>query len=174
MRRFKGWIMYQVGDKVVYPNHGVGRIESINEYSVGGQNIRFYTVLILTSRSTVKVPASNAKAVGLRELIDKSDIEEVFAYLRGPEVLRYDDWKERFKQNSDQMRTGKILDMAAVLKNLYFVSLEKPLSFREKRMYERSMQLIASEISEVRKTPTLEVHESLLSTLAKAEKIINK
>lgn len=162
--------MFKVGDKVVYPNHGVGRIESINEYEVSGQVIKFYTVLILSSKSTVKVPASNAEAVGLRDLIGKEEIEAVFAYLRGPEHVEYSDWKARFKENSDLMRTGKILDMAAVLKNLHFVSLEKPLSFREKRMYERSMNLIASEMAEVRKTATLEMQESLLNSLSKAEK----
>ena len=120
----------------------------------------------------MKVPANNADTVGLRDLIDKNDIETVFAYLRGPELLEYGDWKERFKENSDLMRTGKMLDMAAVLKNLHFVSLEKPLSFREKRMYERAVNLIASEIAEVRKTPTLEIQETLNHVLAKAEEKI--
>lgn len=161
--------MFQVGERVVYPNHGVGEIEEENVFNFGGENVRFFTVRIVTSKSSVKVPANNAEAVGLRHLCTKEEIEGVFAYLRGPHVVRYDDWKERFKQNSDLMRTGKLTDMATVLKNLYLVSQVKPLSFREKRMYERAIQLITSEIAEVRKIPTHEVHESFEKIFANNE-----
>lgn len=161
--------MFQVGDKVVYPNHGVGLIESINEFVIGGEATRFYTVQIVSSKSTVKVPAGNAEAVGLRDLVAKKEIDSVLAFLRGPELTVYADWKERFKQNSDLMRTGKMLDMAVALKSLYFVAREKPLSYREKRMYERSMFLIASEIAEVRKRTTTKVEESLLRALDSAK-----
>jgi CarD family transcriptional regulator len=157
--------MFQVGDKVVYPNHGVGLIKNVSEFVVAGQQVRFFEVLIINSKSTVKVPAGNAASVGLRKLLNKEEIEGVFAYMRSEELNVFDDWKERFKVNSDLMRTGKIDDMASVLKNLYFVSLNKPLSFREKRMYERSLQLISSEIAEVRKRPLRDVEESLLNAL---------
>lgn len=157
--------MFQVGSKVVYPNHGVGIIREVKEFEVGGHVAKFFEVYILSSKSTVKVPAGNAEAVGLRNLLTKEEIEGVFAYLRGDEQIEYDDWKERFKLNSDLMRTGKINDMAKVLKNLHFVSMVKPLSFREKRMYERSLQLIASEMAEVRKVGVREMEESLVNVL---------
>lgn len=157
--------MFDVGDKVVYPNHGVGLIRNVSEFVVAGESVRFFEVYILSSKSTVKVPAGNAESVGLRKLLSKEEVEGVFAYLRGEELLEYGDWKERFKLNSDHMRTGKIDDMNKVLKNLYFVSLKKPLSFREKRMYERAIQLIAAEIAEVRKRTLREVEESLLHAL---------
>jgi len=157
--------MFQLGDKVVYPNHGIGVIENISEFEVAGEKIAFFTVRILSSNSTVKVPATNADAVGLRHLITRKDIEDVYSYLRGGELARYDDWKDRFKLNSDLMRTGKMLDMAVVLKSLYYVSLEKPLSFREKRMYDRALELIASEIAEVRKTTPRETEERILKII---------
>ncbi len=120
---------------------------------------------ILASKSTIKVPAGNAESVGLRKLLDKEQIEEIFSYLRNDTALQYDDWKDRFKQNSDLMRTGKVMDMTSVLKNLHFVSMKKPLSFREKRMYERSIQLISNEISEVRKQSIRAIEENLLNAL---------
>ncbi len=160
--------MFQVGDKVVYPNHGIGLIDAMNEFEVAGEKIRFFNVHILSSNSTVKVPANNADAVGLRELVKKKDIKDVYAYLRGPDLARYDDWKERFKVNSDLMRTGKMHEMAVVLKSLHFVSLEKPLSFREKRMHERATSLIATEIAEVRNTSPLEIEKKLLKSLDEA------
>jgi CarD family transcriptional regulator len=164
--------MFEVGHKVVYPNHGVGLINAVNEFEVAGEKVRFFNVLILSSNSTVKVPANNADAVGLRELVDRKVIKEVYAYLRGPELARYDDWKERFKVNSDLMRTGKMLDMVVVLKSLYFVSLEKPLSFREKRMYERALSLVTMELAEVRNASTQEVEKKLLKSLGEAKEKI--
>ena len=157
--------MFEVGDKVVYPNHGVGIIREVKEFEVGGQTARFFEVYITSSKSTVKVPANNAESVGLRKLLTKEDIENVFTYLRGKEVLDYEDWKERFKLNSDLMRTGRIDDMAKVLKNLHFVSVRKPLSFREKRMHERATSLIATEIAEVRKSSVRDVEEMMLNSL---------
>jgi CarD family transcriptional regulator len=157
--------MFQVGDKVVYPNHGIGLVRDEVEFEVAGTTARFFEVYILASKSTVKVPANNAEAVGLRKLLDKEQLEEVNAYLRSTDVLEYTDWKERFKQNSDLMRTGKVMDMVAVLKNLHFVSITKPLSFREKRMYERSMQLICTEIAEVRKRSMRSIEESITKNL---------
>lgn len=164
--------MFQVGDKVVYPNHGIGLIQAMNEFEVAGEKISFFNVLILASNSTVKVPSNNADAVGLRELVDKKQIKDVYAYLHGSDLARYDDWKERFKVNSDLMRTGKMNDMAVVLKSLYFVSLEKTLSFREKRMYERAINLIAMEFAEVRKTSSLEIEKKLMKALAEGVEAI--
>lgn len=157
--------MFQLGDKVVYPNHGIGEIKNVTEINVAGHTAQFFEVYIFSSKSVVKVPAGNAVSVGLRKLLNKDDIENLYAYLRGKELVSYDDWKERFKLNSDLMRTGKIDDMVKVLKNLYFVSLRKPLSFREKRMYERSTQLIASEIAEVRKASVRDIEETMLNAL---------
>ncbi len=157
--------MFEVGDKVFYPNHGIGIIESIKEFEIADQAIKFFTVQIVSSNSTVKVPASNAVAVGLRELVGKDEIEAVFSYLRGSKLVKYSDWKTRFKENSDLMRTGKIEDMMVVLKSLHAVSKEKPLSFREKRMYDRALELIASEIAEIRLRTTRMVEEKLLQAL---------
>jgi CarD family transcriptional regulator len=158
--------MFQVGDKVVYPNHGVGQIKDVKEFEIGGHVAKFFEVYILSSKSTVKVPAGNADAVGLRHLLNREKIETVYSYLRNEEILRYDDWKERFKQNSDLMRTGKAEDVAKVLKNLHLVSQEKPLSFREKRMYERAQHLIATEIAEVKKSPVREIDDQISKALS--------
>ena len=164
--------MFKVGDKVVYPNHGIGLIEGANEFEVAGEKISFFTIRILASNSTVKIPSNNAENVGLRNLVTKPQIKEVYAYLRGQDLAEYDDWKERFKINSDLMRTGKIEDMAVVLKSLYFVGLDKPLSFREKRMYDRSLELIASEIAEVRKTVDRNIEQKLLHALEQARELL--
>lgn len=138
---------FQVGDKVVYPNHGIGVVEDILGRKTGEDE--FYKLRISSNASVVKVPVENVDGVGLRRVITTKDVDRIFDLLENRKIEQHSNWKGRYKDNSDKMRTGSIYDVAGVLKDLSFLSKKKSLSFREKRMLDRARFLIVSEVSEV-------------------------
>jgi CarD family transcriptional regulator len=142
-------VTFQVGDKVIYPNHGLGVIERIEEKTIFGTTCGFYHLHMAANGTTVLVPLTNADCVGLRRAIDHVEVEHLFELLSDGKIDSQQNWKGRFKDNSDKMRTGSIYDVAVVLKSLSFLSKSKSLSFREKRMLDRARFLIISEVSEV-------------------------
>ncbi|HXD15490.1 MAG TPA: CarD family transcriptional regulator [Vicinamibacterales bacterium] len=154
-----GTVTFEVGDKVIYPNHGLGIVERIEEKTILGTTCGFYHLRIVANDTTVLVPVSNVDGVGLRRAISDEEVERLFGLLGDGKIDNHQNWKGRFKDNSDKMRTGSIYDMADVLKSLTFLSKSKSLSFREKRMLDRARALIISEISEVmrEKAPDIEV-----------------
>jgi CarD family transcriptional regulator len=137
---------FQIGDKVVYPNHGIGVVEDILEPA---RNAQFYKLRILSNATKVMVPVANVDGVGLRRVITNRDVDRIFDQLENKRVEQHANWKGRYKDNSDKMRSGSIYDMAGVLKSLSFLSKRKSLSFREKRMLDRARFLIVSEVAEV-------------------------
>ena len=142
---------FKVGDKVVYPNHGIGIIEDIQKSPATETNGSYYRLRILSNDSTVMVPAGNAHQVGLRRIIHKREIEKILGILQDGDIPMYSNWKGRFQENSNRMRTGEIVEVAAVLKNLSLLSQKKNLSFRERRMLDKARYLVISEIAEVEK-----------------------
>jgi len=137
---------FQVGEKVVYPNHGVGTIENISSRAFGSQLERFYLLRLAPNSMTVMVPFSHAGDIGLRKVTKGSEVTRVLAYLAAGRPCCAHDWKDRFKENSDKMKGG-LLDIAAVFKTLLVLQRTKTLSFREKRMLERARAMIVSETS---------------------------
>lgn len=145
---------FKVGDKVVYPNHGVGVIEEVRKQTIGDTNSSFYCLRIISTDSTVMVPVGNTQTVGLRKILTRRDVNRVLKVLKDGEVATYDDWKGRFQANSDKMRTGDIMAVAEVLKSLMILNEVKPLSYRERKMLDRARFLLISELSEASgKTP---------------------
>jgi len=142
-------VTFQIGDKVIYPNHGLGVIERIEEKTILGTTCGFYHLRISSNDTTVLVPLTNADNVGLRPAIGNGEVERLFKVLCDGKIDSQQNWKGRFKDNSDRMRTGSIYDVAEVLKSLTLLSRAKTLSFREKRMLDRARFLIVSEVSEV-------------------------
>src|ERR1700692_1717211 len=136
-----------VGEKVVYPNHGVGIIEQISSRTIGSSVERFYLLRIRSSSLKVMVPFHNAEAVGLRRIVKSAEAQEILDYLSDGKCESNADWKNRFKENSDKMRTGSLLDVAVVLKGLLIQAAAKPLSFREKKMLERARFLLVTEMA---------------------------
>jgi CarD family transcriptional regulator len=141
-------VEFQVGEKVIYPNHGIGVVESIQTRPVGGGQVSLYELRILANDSRVWVPQDNADGVGLRPVIRPSDVRKIFTLLGDGKVEQLSNWKGRFKENSDKMRTGSLYEVAVVLKGLTYLSRKKALSFREKRMLERAKFLLITEIAE--------------------------
>ena len=159
---------FKIGDKVVYPNHGIGVIEDIEKHKLEGTNGSFYRLRILANDSTVMVPAANISQVGLRRVSTRKEVEKVFGVLGDGDVLVHTNWKGRFQDNSNRMRTGEILEVAMVLKNLSLLSQQKTLSYRERRMLDRARYLVVSEIAEVEKASQAQVEEKVDKAVARS------
>ncbi len=159
---------FQVGQKVIYPNHGIGIVESIQSRTVGAGKISLYQLRILSNDSRVWVPQENADGVGLRHVISAAEVRKIFNLLCDPSIDHHPNWKGRFKENSDKMRTGSLFEVAVVLKGLAFLSRKKSLSFREKRMLDRAKFLLVSEIAEAEGKTMVLIEERLEKALAKA------
>ncbi len=151
-------MVFEIGDKVIYPNHGLGIVERIETKTIMGTTCGFYQ-LRMANETTVFVPVDNVDGVGLRRAITDNEVERLFNLLGDGKIDSHQNWKGRFKDNSDRMRTGSIYDVVEVLKSLTFLSKTKSLSFREKRMLDRAKFLVVSEITEVmnEKTPIVDV-----------------
>ena len=144
-----GHVTFQVGDKVIYPNHGLGVVQGIETKTILGTTCGFYHLRMVANETTVLVPVDNVDGVGLRRAIGDEEVERLFTLLGDGKIDNHQNWKGRFKDNSDRMRTGSIYDVVEVLKSLTFLAKSKNLSFREKRMLDRAKFLVISEISEV-------------------------
>ncbi|MGH9775556.1 MAG: CarD family transcriptional regulator [Candidatus Acidiferrales bacterium] len=159
---------FKLGDKVVYPNHGVGVIEQISYGYLNGKSERYFMLKIMSSGLKVMVPHSNIESVGLRPVIRSKEAGMVLSFLEKGRSASHHDWKHRFKENSERMRTGSLLEVAAVLKGLVALSRTKPLSFREKKMLERAKFLLISELATARNTSEQAVETNIVRALAKA------
>jgi len=158
---------FKIGDKVIYPNHGLGIVEKVEEKTILGTTCGFFHLRILSNETTVLVPVANVDNVGLRRAITDEEVERLFQLLGDGKIDNHQNWKGRFKDNSDKMRTGSIYDMADVLKSLTFLAKSKSLSFREKRMLDRAKSLIISEISEVMQTTQQAIEDRVNEALEK-------
>jgi CarD family transcriptional regulator len=166
-------VNFELGQKVVYPNHGVGVVEKIAEGEIDGVAQTYYHLRLLSNNSKVMVPEANLDLVGLRRLCNDDEVNVLLEILEDGNIDTYKDWKGRYKQNLDKMKTGQLTEVAEVLKNLRLVSQRKSLSFREKKMYERAKYFIVSEVAQVkdiseRKAEAL-VEEALTASLEKRE-----
>jgi len=158
--------LFKVGDKVIYPNQGIGLIESVQVESFDGESFKAYGVRLLSTNTLVVVPSSSAEEMGIRKPVSESSVKKIFDYLRSGAVDVTMNWKGRYKEHINLMKSGTILDMVLVLKSLYYLSLIKPLSFREKRMMEKVKELVVSEISEAACLPCTQIEQKVNTTLA--------
>jgi CarD family transcriptional regulator len=164
-----GQLSFQIGDKVVYPNHGVGVIEQISSRTIGLNVQKFYLLKIKSSSLKVEIPFHNVGSVGLRPVVKSAEIAKILSFLTDGKCDNNADWKYRFKENSDKMRTGSLLEVAVVLKSLLILAREKPLSFREKKMLERARYLLVTELALARNVEESEIEDQLNKALAKSK-----
>jgi CarD family transcriptional regulator, regulator of rRNA transcription len=160
---------FVIGEKVVYPNQGIGTIENISSRAFGAQFERFYLLKLLYNSMTVMVPFSNVTNIGLRKITKTNDASRVLAFLGGGKCESPTDWKCRFKENTDKMQTGGLLQVAEVLKSLLVLQGEKPLSFREKKMLDRSRHLLVSELAIAKGVSESEAEALIEKALHKAD-----
>ena len=159
---------FQIGDKVVYPNQGVGTVENISSRSFGTDFERFYLLRFGCNSMTVVVPFSNAANIGLRRVTKDREISRMLSFLSDGSCEIKADWKVRFKENSERMQSGNLLCAAEVFKSLVQLHVDKPLSFREKKMLERARHMLVSEISSARGIAEIAAVGVLQRALAKA------
>ncbi|MGH9342056.1 MAG: CarD family transcriptional regulator [Acidobacteriota bacterium] len=159
---------FKLGDKVIYPNQGVGVIQDVCQRIIAGRQEEFYMLRILSNNSTVMVPISNADLVGLRKICSEKQLSRLFEILENQSNEPDPDWKNRYKENVEKMKTGSIFEVAEVFKNLFFLNSQKSLSFREKKMFDRARHLVISEIATVQKLPVDAVELSVEEILASA------
>ena len=142
----KGEALYKVGDKVVYPHHGAGSIVKKEQREVLGEKREYLTIKIDHNEMTVNVPTENADKVGLRRVIGEKEVEVVLKALTGGSTEMPKNWNRRFKHNRDKMKTGDILELAEVVRNLSLRDHEKGLSTGEKQMFVKAKKILASEL----------------------------
>lgn len=159
---------FEIGEKVVYPNQGVGTIENISSRAFGTQCERFYLLRLNYSSMTVMVPFSNVTNIGLRKVCKSHEISRILTFLATGRCRFSSDWKARFKENSDKMHSGNLFQAAEVLKTLLVLQAEKPLSFREKKMLDRARHMLVTELCTARRTAERDAEVILEKALAKA------
>jgi CarD family transcriptional regulator len=160
----------KIGDKVIYPNQGLGIVEGIGEDSYDGERFTVFHLRIICNNTLVTVPSTTALEIGIRRPVNEGSIKKIYHFMGNGDVDVTTDWKGRYKEHLNLMRSGTLSDMATVLKSLYYLSLHKPLSFREKKMMEKAKELMVSEISEAVASPSSKVEEKLLGTLSRCFK----
>ncbi len=137
---------FKVGDKVVYPHHGAGKIVKKDKKEVLGQQREYLTIQILYNEMTVEVPTDSADRAGLRRVIAEETVAEVLAVLNDDGSQMPKNWNRRFKHNRDKIKTGDIFELAEVVRNLSIRELDKGLSTGEKQMFGRAKKILASEL----------------------------
>jgi CarD family transcriptional regulator len=139
-------VKYKVGDKVVYPHHGAGKVLKKEKKEVLGAVREYLTIKILHNDMTVMVPTESAGRAGLRRVIGESAVKQVLSVLRDDISQMPKNWNRRFKHNRDKMKTGDIFELSEVVRNLAIRDFEKGLSTGEKQMFTRAKKILSSEL----------------------------
>jgi CarD family transcriptional regulator len=158
--------LYDVGEKVVYPHHGAGTVVKKEMREVLGEKREYLTIQILHNDMTVQVPAENAERVGLRKVIGEKQVEVVVKALTGGSTEMPKNWNRRFKYNRDKMKTGDILELAEVVRNLSLRDHDKGLSTGEKQMFVKAKKILASELMYAKQLDEEAAHAWLEDVLA--------
>ena len=139
---------FKVGDMAVYPAHGVGQVASIETREIAGNKHKFYILKILDSGMTIMVPTGNVRSVGLREVINSSEIDIVFDILGERDIsICEQTWNRRYREYMDKIKTGSIYEISEVLRDLMLLRYEKELSFGERKMLDTAKTLIVKELA---------------------------
>ena len=158
--------MFKIGDLAVYPAHGVGKIESIETKSIGGKRQDFYIMRVLENDMKIMIPVPNAESVGLRELIDVTDIPKVYEILKTREIsVNGGTWNRRYREYMEKIKTGSIYELAEVLRDLTVLKGDKELSFGERKMLDTARTLLLKELSIVQQASEDDVEKEVREML---------
>ncbi|HSW09470.1 MAG TPA: CarD family transcriptional regulator [Bacillota bacterium] len=138
--------MFNVGDKVVYPMHGAGIIEAIEEREILGERQQYYVMRLPIGEMKVMIPTRNVDGIGLRGIVDDADVAKVFDILRGEKTSMSTNWNRRYRANLEKIKSGDIFEVAEVVRNLMLRDREKGLSTGERKMLDNSRQILISEL----------------------------
>jgi len=158
--------MFQIGQLAVYPAHGVGRIESVQEREVSGAPEKFYIMRLLDTDMIIMIPTGNARNIGLRDVIDNEAVSEIYEILRSrPGRLNNQTWNRRYRDYMDKIKTGSPFRVAEVLRDLTLLKFEKDLSFGERKMLDTAKSLLIKELSLVNDQEVIEIEAQLQELL---------
>ncbi|NLM38768.1 MAG: CarD family transcriptional regulator [Firmicutes bacterium] len=138
--------MYKVGDNVVYPMHGAGVIEAIEEREVLGERQKYYIMALPVGDMKVMIPMDSAEEVGLRQVIDDEGVKRVYEILGGEETAMSTNWNRRYRANMEKIKSGDVFEVAEVVRNLTLRERDKGLSTGERKMLESARQILISEL----------------------------
>lgn len=139
--------MFLVGDRILYPMHGAGVIEKIEKRDVLGETREYYILNLVFGNMDVMIPVDKSDEIGVRPIIEKPEIEEVFGILKEDASEMSNNWNRRYRENMDLLKTGDIFHVAVVVRNLVRVDRIKRLSTGEKKMLNNARQILESEIT---------------------------
>lgn len=145
---------FHVGDLAVYPAHGVGRIESIESKVVGGETHDFYIMKVLENDMVIMIPTWNVDSVGLRDVISKNEIPEIYRVMsdRQENPLDNQTWNRRYREYMEKIKTGSLYEVAEVFRDLSLLKMTKDLSFGERKLYDTAQVLLVKELSTAKET----------------------
>lgn len=159
-------MIFEIGQMAVYPAHGVGVIESVQEREVSGQPQKFYIMRLLDNDMIIMIPTTNARNIGLRDMIDGSAVPEVYEILRSrPPRINNQTWNRRYRDYMDKIKTGSPFRVAEVLRDLSLLKTEKDLSFGERKMLDTAKNLLVKELSLVDQKKEDEIEAQLQEML---------
>ncbi len=153
---------FKCGDLAVYPAHGVGKIESIEERKIGDNAQSFYVMRILDSNMVIMIPTNNSDSVGLRTIIPSDDVDKVYDILRDKKVVMTSQpWNQRYRRYMEKIKTGSVYEIASVMRDLYVLSEDKDLSFGERKMLDTAKGLLVKELAIADQSKETKVEKSL-------------
>ena len=160
--------MFQIGDKAVYPGHGVGVIEAIETKQISGSELMFYILRVLDNGMTIMIPRDNVGAVGLRGVIRKLEIPKVLKILKDRDVeIDNQTWNRRYREYMEKINTGSIFEIAEVLRDLYLLRTEKELSFGERKILDTAKNLLVKELAIVRNVKETDILREIKTIFGK-------
>ncbi|MBW2004779.1 MAG: CarD family transcriptional regulator [Deltaproteobacteria bacterium] len=159
--------MFKIGDLAVYPAHGVGVIERIENREISGCQEDFFVMRILENNMIIMIPSSNTKNVGLRELIDQTEVSKVFSILNNRDMYVDDNqtWNRRYRDYMDKIKSGSVFEVAEVYRDLSTIKQDKELSFGERKMLDTARSLLVKEISLAKNMKEEDVERDIQSNL---------
>jgi len=143
---FGGFVMFSVGDKIVYPMHGAGVIESIEEREILGKKQNYYVMKMPVGDMKVMIPTHNVEDIGIREVIESCDVDKVYKILQDQSVNVTNNWNKRYRENMSKIKSGNIYEVADVVRILMKRDREKGLSTGERKMLNSARQILVSEL----------------------------
>ncbi|MGB5156356.1 CarD family transcriptional regulator [Desulfobacterium sp. N47] len=145
---------FHVGDLAVYPAHGVGRIEAIENKIVNGEKHDFYIIKVLENGMVIMIPTWNVDSVGLRDVISEGEVPKIYDFMKSKKETPIDTqtWNRRYRDYMDKIKTGSLYDVAEVFRDLYLLKLTKDLSFGERKLFDTAQTLLVKELSTARNT----------------------
>jgi len=155
--------MFSVGDKIVYPMHGAGVIESIEEREILGQRQNYYVVKMPVGDMKVMIPTRNVDDIGIREVINVQDVERVFEILCDQSCNVTSNWNKRYRENMTKIKSGNIFEVADVVRSLMIREKEKGLSTGERKMLNSARQILISELVLAKNSSQFEIENTINS-----------